>query len=723
MKKKFVCIKQHDSSDCGAACLASIAWYYNLRQPLSVIRGFASTDARGTNVLGIVQAAEKLGFAAKGVRGNQQALADIVLPAIAHLAHENRMQHFVVVYAATRTHITIADPALGISRVPLDEFLKIWTGVLILLSPSPNFVPGVFKESNLHRLYTLIKPYPSLLYESILSAVVYTLLGFSTTLYIQYLIDYVFPDSNRQLLNALSIAMIALLGFRTFFGWSRQLLLLHLSQKIDASLILGYYKHLLKLPQFFFDTRRVGEIISRVNDAVKIRVALSSVTLTIVVDGMIIVCAFGLMFVYAWKLALAAVLILPAFLALYWGLAGHIKKTQREIMERSSELQAHMVSSVNGASTIKIFQTEAINNLITELSFVKTLRAVWRSGMQSLINVNGSELISGLALVLLLWMGGGLVIDGECSIGELMSFYTLIVFVTGPAGRMIGVSQTMQDALIAADRLFDIMALETEEMCHTGKLRLRDLSFDSIEFVNVSFRYGTRAMVLNGATFSIAMGKMTAIVGESGSGKSTIVKLLQGLYPLKEGDIRFGGVSVHDIELNDLRAYSSAVPQEIELFHGTIVTNVACGEIEPNYQRVAEACALSGADKFICHLPDSWNSLIGEHGTNLSGGERQRLALARALYRLPKLLILDEATSSLDSESERIIQQVLRQLLDQGTTVIAIAHRLSTIMDADKIIVVDKGKIIEEGTHVTLLQRDSKYRSLWSRQIPFALTQ
>lgn len=719
--KKFICIQQTDSSDCGAACLASIAWHYGMKMPLSTIRSYAKTDARGTNVLGVVMAAEELGFAAKGVRGNAQALMEIPLPAIAHVVMENGLQHFVVLYRISQKLATVADPAKGLSTMPVELFMKEWTGVLILLAPGPKFERGDYKESNWSRFMKLVKPYPRFIAESLIGAVMYTVLGFTTALYIQYLVDDVFPDMNRQLLTMLSLAMIVLTGFRIFFGWARQILLLQLSQKIDATLVLGYYQHILKLPQTFFDTRRIGEIISRVNDAMKIRYAISSVSLTIIVDGLVVAGGFLFMFLYSWKLAAAATIMIPALLFLFFLLKDAIRKTEREIMERSSELQAHLVSSINAASTIKVFQAEPFNNLATERSFVQTLRAVWRSGIQGLINANGSEVITSLMVIGLLWMGGSLVMAGELSVGELMSFYTLIGIVTAPAGRIVGIHQTIQDALIAADRLFEIMAIETEETVHRGKFPLGTSAVDAIRFQHVSFRYGARAMVLDDASFTIPSGTMTAIVGESGSGKSTAAKLLSGLYPCTQGEIMFGSLNINDIPLHELRSYCGVVPQDIELFHGSVVSNIAYGDTDPDYQAVARACALSGAERFIRNLPHTWDTVLGEHGATLSGGERQRLALARALYRRPRLLILDEATSSLDSESECIIQEALRQLLGEGMTILAIAHRLSTIMNADKIIVLEKGRVVEEGTHQSLLSRKAKYSLLWKRQVPAAI--
>jgi ATP-binding cassette subfamily B protein len=725
-------IKQHDITDCGAACLATIAWWHDLKMPISRIREFAKTDRKGTTVLGMVQAAQQLGFAAQGVRGTPEALAEIPLPAVAHLVLENGLHHYVVVFRVTEQYVELADPARGLEKRPREEFMKQWSGVLMLLTPNMEFQHGDKRESTLQRFARLVRPYPAMLAEALVSAVVYTLLGFATALYVEHLMDSVFPDANEKLLHVLGVGMALILVFRAVFSWARSSLLIHVSQKIDATLILGYYKHILRLPQSFFDTRRVGEIISRINDAVKIREALSPASLTIVVDALVLVFSFVLMFVYSWKLALVAVATVPLFVLLFFALKGSIARTQRGMMEKNAELESQLVASVSGISTIKTVRAEAVSNLKTEKLFVELLGLVRRASYQGLTNSTMSEIIASAALLALLWIGGWLVVSNHLSVGELMSLYTLIGYVTGPASRLVGINQTIQDALIAADRLFEILTLETEDEAHSkhgvsgtsgvssvsGKhgFDLDPANVDAVRVADLSFRYGTRAKVLDGVSFTIPRGSMTAIVGESGSGKSTIAKLLQGLYPPSEGDIRFGAVSMRDVHLASVRQFVGAVPQNVELFHGTVLDNVTFGDAYPDYARAMQVCQLIGAHEFIQQLPYQWNTMLGEFGADLSGGQRQRIAIARALYHAPQMLVLDEATSALDSESEFAIQQALAALRSQGLTTLVIAHRLSTVASADQIVVMEAGKIVERGIHEELLRNEGKYYALWMRQ-------
>jgi ATP-binding cassette subfamily B protein len=503
--------------------------------------------------------------------------------------------------------------------------------------------------------------------------------------------------------------------------------LVHVSQKIDAALILGYYKHILRLPQSFFDTWRVGEIISRINDAVKIREAVSSASLTIVVDALVLLFSFALMFLYSWKLALVALGTAPLFLLLFFALKGSISRTQRGMMEKNAELESHLVASVSGIATIKSQQAEAVSNLKTERQFVELLGLVRRASYLGLTNAAVSEFIAGAALLALLWIGGWLVVQNHLSVGELMSLYTLIGYVTGPASRLVGIHQTVQDALIAADRLFEILTLETEDEEH-GKngvhIDLDGAIVEKIVLENLSFRYGARAKVLDEASFSIERGAMTALVGESGSGKSAIAKLLQGIYEPSEGAILFhtskGVAAADSIRLESLRRLVGSVPQNVELFHGTVLENITFGDAAPDYTRAMQICHFIGANEFIQKLPYQWNTILGEFGADLSGGQRQRLAIVRALYRQPQVLVLDlvldEATSALDSESEFAVQQALLALRAQGLTTLVIAHRLSTVVAADQILVMEQGRIIERGSHDELLRREGKYYALWMRQ-------
>lgn len=710
-------IKQRDITDCGAACLASVAAFYKLNLPVARIRQQAGTDQRGTNVQGMLEAAQKIGMVAKGVRGPFDSLSKIPLPGIAHVVLKNGLHHYVVIYKVGKGYIEFMDPGDGqMHKMPDEEFKEIWTGVLILMQPDDSFQPGNEKVSVKARFWHLIRPHRSVLVQALIGAVIYTILGLSTAIFVQKIVDFVLTDGNRGLLNLMGLIMMVILLMQVFVGTAKTFFTIKTGQAIDARLILGYYTHLLRLPQQFFDTMRVGEIISRINDAVKIRVFINDVSINLLVNVFIVIFSFVLMFTWYWKLALLMLLVIPLYLLIYFITNKLNKKVQRKLMEDSAELESQLVESINSISTIKRFGLEEHANTKTELRFIQLLRTVYKSGKNSVFSGTSSEFVSQLFTIILLWVGAGFVLDTEITPGELLSFYTLVGYFTGPVSGLIGMNKTIQDAVIAADRLFEIMDLDREE--HERQLTLSADKIGDIRFEEVHFRYGTRVQVFQGLNLSIPAGKLTAVVGESGSGKSTLLSLLQDIYPLQKGNIYIGDYALKYINLDSLRKLVSVVPQKIDLFAGNVVDNIAIGDYEPDMQRILDICTQLGILPFIESLPNGFATQLGENGATLSGGQKQRIAIARALYREPEILILDEATSSLDPTAEQYVQKAVEYLTAQQKTVIVIAHRLSTVQHAHKIMVLHEGELAEEGNHQELIAMKGRYYNLWAQQMP-----
>ena len=708
-------IKQRDITDCGAACLASVAGHYRLKIPVSRIRQIAGTDKRGTNALGMVTAAEQLGFDAKGVKGGVDALPKIPLPAIAHVVLKDGLQHYVVIYSVGKKKLTYMEPADGqMHTESIESFKEKWSGVLILLVPGEVFQEKNEKVSILKRFMFLIAPHKSVIAASLFGAIVYTLLGLSTSIYIQRITDNVFVNGNTNLLNLLSVGMILILLVQIFIGVSKGFFMLNTGQKIDARLILGYYKHLLKLPQRFFDTMRVGEIISRVNDAVKIRAFINDTVISLVVNVLIVIFSFGLMFIYSWQLALILLASIPLYTVIYLIVNKLNKKRERKLMEDAADLESQLVESLNSVRTIKQFGIEDFANVKTESRFIRLLDSVYKSTVNSFFSGNSSEFVSRIFTIIILWVGSYLVIDNTITPGQLMGFYALIAYFTSPAMSLIEANKTIQNAVIAADRLFEIMDLERESS--ENKIELMPENIGDIRFEDVSFSYGTRVDVFDNFNLTLKKGELTAIIGESGSGKTTLAAILQKLYPLKSGKILIGDININYIDNQSIRNIIGSVPQQLNLFSGNVIENIALGEFSPDLQRIVEICTNLGMLPFIEKMPNGFNTHIGENGASLSGGQKQRLAIARALYKNPEILILDEATSSLDSESESFVQNTIQQLKSQGKTIIIIAHRLSTVVNADTIIVLENGKVTEQGNHKKLLAEKGKYFEMWKKQ-------
>ena len=708
-------IKQHDIKDCGAACLASIGNYHKVNLPIARIRQFANTDKRGTNVLGIIEAAEKMGFTAKGVKGGIDSLDKIPLPAIAHVVVQEQLHHYIVIYKVEKNIITAMDPAFGkMQMYTFEEFQKIWTGVLILFAKNDDFKVYNEKTSPINRFWNLIQPHKTILVQALVGAILFTVLGLAMSIYIQKITDYVLVEGNRNLLNLLSIVMVVVILLQAYIGSKKSVFVMKTGQLIDAKLILGYYKHLLQLPQRFFDTMQIGEITSRINDAVKIRSFINEVAIEMIVNVFIVIFSFTVMFTYYWKLALVILLVIPFYAFIYFLLNKFNKKVERKIMENAAELQTQLVESITHIRTVKEFGIEDFSNIKTENSFVKLLFTTYKSGLNGVFAGTSTQFLASLFTIILMWIGSGYVIDREITPGELFSFYALIGYFTSPVASLIGMNKTAQNAMIAADRLFEIMDLEREET--ENKIELQRENIGDIKFENVTFRYGSRTEVFKNFNAVFRKNETTAIVGESGSGKTTLISLLQNLYPIKEGKIYIGDYDAQYIHYKSLRSCIGVIPQQLNLFSGNIIDNIALGDSFPNVQLVLDLSKQLGITEFVEKLSNGFNTQVGENGTMLSGGQKQRIAIARALYKNPEVLLMDEATSALDTKSEKIVKEVIDNFKAQGKTIIVIAHRLSTIANADTIIVMENGSIVETGNHQDLLTQKGKYFELWNTQ-------
>jgi len=510
--------------------------------------------------------------------------------------------------------------------------------------------------------------------------------------------------------------MVVLLVIQIILSMFKDVFLIRTGQEIDVRLILGYYKHLLKLPQRFYDSMRVGEILSRINDAVKIRLFINNTALNLMVNLFIVIFSFLLMFTYYWKLGLLMIGILPVYLLIFVITNKLNKKTERKIMESSADLESQLVESLNSISTIKLFGLESEMNSKTEYRFIKLLKNGYRSSLNEVFSQSSTQGISSLFTILLLWVGSYYVLAKELTPGELFSFYAIIGYFTGPVSGLISSNKTIQNALIAADRLFEVFDLETEasENC----VSFDKVTIEQIRFKNVTFGYNNKGLVFSSLNLSFKKGEITAIVGESGSGKSTLIHLIQGLYFLEKGNILLNEQDIKYISKSSLRNIISIVPQKIHLFDGSLIENIALGALNVDMEKVLHICTSLKMMDFIEDLPQGFNTYIGENGATLSGGQKQRVAIARALYRDPEVLILDEATSSLDSESDAGLQKIIVDLRKKNKTIILISHRLLSLSIADKIMVLKNGKLVQSGHHEKLILEKGAYQTLWSKQFP-----
>ncbi|MFP3414299.1 peptidase domain-containing ABC transporter [Bacillus sp. SIMBA_074] len=718
VRKKFRCIKQHDLKDCGPACLAMISRHYGLSISISKIREVAGTDLHGTNIKGLLAAANSLDFDTKGVKATSvDALQEIPLPAIAHVIMDGGLLHYVVIHKVKNGKIYVADPAQGLVTYTLVDFCQIWQGILVLLTPRQNFQKGKKSEGTLFRFFSLLRPQMSLLFPLFIASIFFNIFGFAGAFYFKFLIDDIVTNQLLQTLHIVSIGIVILYFFKVLLSYFRTHLILYLSRRIDIQLMLGYYRHVVGLPMNFFETRKVGEIISRFMDASKIREALSTITITLMIDTVMVFLGGILLYVQSSTLFVVTLLLIPFYIGVIFLFHKPYQTINRNEMESSAKLTSYLVESLNGIATIKSYNAEREVFFQTESRFVNLLRHIFKRGMVS--NLQGS-IKMGLALIggtVILWVGAMQVLKGNMTMGELITYNALLGYFLNPIENLIGIQPTMQTALVAGERLNEILDLDGEkDETEQRKVSPKILS-GKIACLNATFRYGTRKNVLQNINFSIQPGHQVAFVGESGSGKTTIAKLLMNYYELQKGDIYYDDFHIKEINRTALRDRIAYVSQESFFFSGSIYDNLRFGlERMLSLEEVIQACKDACAHEFICDLPLRYETSLEENASNLSGGQRQRLAIARALLKKPDIIILDEATSNLDSTTEKYITDMLKDLGSKGITVIMIAHRLSTIQHANQIFVMEKGNIIEEGPHEELLLQKGEYYRLWKNQ-------
>ncbi|MBD2417611.1 peptidase domain-containing ABC transporter [Anabaena cylindrica FACHB-243] len=712
--RRYPFFAQQSASDCGAACLVMVSRYWGKRFSVNRLRDIANVDRNGASLRGLLTAAESLGFATRPVKASLNQLAKQKLPAIAHWEGK----HYIVVYEITSKHVIVADPAIGQRTLSHLEFKADWTGYTLLLQPTAMLKEAKDTSTPFWQFFELLKPHSLIMLEVFIASIFIQIFGLITPLFTQLILDRVVVQRSELTLTAVGIGLLLFSFFRVAMMGLRQYLLDHMANRIDLALIVGFIRHTFRLPLSFFESRYVGDIISRVQENRKIQRFLSGEASSILLDLFTVFIYVGLMLWYSWKMALLALVIVPPFALLALIATPFLQRISREIFNAVAKESSYLIEALTGLRTVKATAVE------------QTVRWHWEELLNKEVKTNFSgqiisnrlqifsNLIQSLATTGLLWYGAYLVIQNELTIGQLVAFNMLLGNIITPFQRLIVLWNQLQEVVIAVERINDVLDTEPEEdLQHQPRQNLPQLK-GNIRFDNVTFRYHPESdiNIIENLSFEIKPGQMVALVGRSGSGKTTLSKLVLGLYPPTDGKVLIDGQDITSISLRSLRQHVGVVDQDTFLFGGTIRENISLGHPGVPLIEVIEAAQLAGADEFIKKLPMGYETQIGEGGGLLSGGQRQRIAIARALLGNPRLLILDEATSHLDTESERIIQQNLNTIL-KGKTTLVIAHRLSTVKNADLILVLDRGVLIESGNHEELMSKRGHYFYLNQQQL------
>jgi ATP-binding cassette subfamily B protein len=714
VSRRYPFYAQQSASDCGAACLVMIGRYWGKKFSVSRLRDLANVDRNGASLKGVATAAESLGFTTRPVKASLDRLARQNLPAIAHWEGK----HYIVVYQVTKDSVIVGDPAIGQRNLDHAEFKEGWTNYVLLLQPTALLKEAPETSTPFWQFFELVKPHGVVLLEVFIASLLIQIFGLITPLFTQLLLDRVVVQQSQLTLTAVGLGLLIFGWFQVAMTGLRQYLLDHTANRVDLSLIVGFINHTFRLPLGFFESRYVGDIIARVQENHKIQRFLTGEALSIVLDLLTVFIYVGLMFWYSWKMALLTLVIVPPFVILALVATPFLKRISREIFAAHAEETGYLIQSLTGIRTVKSMAVEQSVQWNWEDFFGKAIKKNFSGQVISNRLQIFSATIENTTRTALLWFGAWLVIRNELTIGQLVAFNMLLGNVINPFKRLIVLWNELQEVIIAIERINDVIDTDLEEDLQDSNCSSLPPLRGQIRFDKVTFRYHPESKLntIENLSFTVEPGQTIALVGRSGSGKTTISKLLLGLYPATEGKIYLDGYDLANISLRSLREQVGVVDQDTFLFGGTIRENIAISQPHADLETIIAAAQQAGAHEFIQDFPMGYETQIGEGGGLLSGGQRQRIAIARALLGNPPLLILDEATSSLDAESERIIQNNLNQILHNRTTFV-IAHRLSTVRNADLILVLDRGIVVESGTHEALMAKRGHYFYLNQQQL------
>ena len=715
---RYTYVKQHDATDCAAACLAMVCLHYKKETTITRLRDMMGTDLKGTNLLGLSKCADSLGFSSQAVRVDKEGfLSEYTLPAIANVLTKEGLSHFVVIFKITDKFVVIGDPAKDLVRMEIEDFYKSFTGAMLILKPNNEFSKGKIKgEKIFHRYLRLLWPQKKLFFYGILASFLMTLLGIVSSIFNNVIYDEILPYKQENLLKMILLVFLGVSIVQITIDFVRQWMMMHLSIRIDIPLILGYFEHIYKLPMKFFATRKIGDITTRFTDAFTIKDIFTNIALTLIMDiGMALVTGIILFNMNSSLFAINVFMTIISILLVFIFKQPY-KIINEEQMQQSSVLNSQILEGLRAVETIKGNANEDTELENIEKEYIKSLRISYKEGMLS--NVQGviSDAISGIGNLVLTYVGIMQVIDGSVTLGSMMAFMTLSSYFMDPVGRLVSLQLSIQEANISMKRISEIMDYEREqESDYEQNYQEMEKIKGDVQLKNITFRYGNRKPVLNNVSFSIPQGKKVALVGASGSGKSTIAKLLLKYYEPETGEITIDGVDISEFKNDSLRHAISYVPQNIELFSKSIYDNIRISRMNATLDEVKEAAKAADAHDFIKKLPMQYQTFLEEAGNGLSGGEKQRIALARAFLKKNEFYILDESTSNLDFATENIIFDMIYNKF-RNKSMLIIAHRLATIKNCDEIIVLDKGNIVEQGTHEELIKMKGEYYKLWEMQ-------
>ena len=713
-KRTFV--PQIDARDCGVAALASIAKFYGSDFSLAHLRELAKTNKEGTTALGIVKAADEMGFETRPVQADKTLfdMSDVPYPFIVHVNKEGKLQHYYVVYQTKKDYLIIGDPdpSVKITKISKERFFSEWTGVAIFLAPKPSYQPHKDKKNGLLSFLPLIFKQKSLIAYIVLSSLLVTIINIGGSYYLQGILDEYIPNQMKSTLGIISIGLIITYILQQAMSFSRDYLLTVLSQRLSIDVILAYIRHIFELPMSFFATRRTGEIISRFTDANSIIDALASTILSLLLDVSILILVGSVLLAQNPNLFLLSLISVPIYMFIIFSFMKPFEKMNHDVMQSNSMVSSAIIEDINGIETIKSLTSEENRYQNIDSEFVDYLEKSFKLTKYSILQTNLKQGTKLVLNIFILWLGAQLVMSSKISIGQLITFNTLLSYFTTPMENIINLQTKLQSAKVANNRLNEVYLVESEFQVQENPVHSNFLMGD-IEFDDLSYKYGFGRDTLTDINLTIKEGDKVSLVGVSGSGKTTLAKMIVNFFDPYKGQITINHQDIKNIDKKILRRHINYLPQQAYIFNGSILENLTLGGNSMISQEdILKACELAEIRQDIERMPMGYQTQLSD-GAGLSGGQKQRIALARALLTKSPVLILDEATSALDVLTEKKVIDNLMSLTDK--TILFVAHRLSIAERTNRVIVLDQGKIIEVGSHQELIQAQGFYHHLFNK--------
>lgn len=702
-------VKQRESTDCGVAALQMVFLYYNKHIDINKLRQCVGTDSLGTSMRGLEKGAKLANFEVKIIKIKDRNLKKgFTLPSIAHIMLSNGGTHYVVVTKIKNNHVYFNDPVGIRKKITIKDFNLISDGIFMLLYPESSQVDESLigdKKNKVYKLYyNLLKKQKGIVIQAIIASLLLTGLGIIFSFFNKYLMDEIIPYKLESTLLLYCIVFFILYLLNHFLTFIRSVFLLYLSQKLDLDIVLDYFKHILRLPMNFFEIKRVGDIITRFTDSMTIKTILLEVTLGILIDvisliiSMIILMNISIeLFVIICIVALFNAILIYLFKKPY-------ENFNKKSMELNAKLNSTLIEAISNIETVKAHSYENILLEKIEEDFIPTLRLSFKQGMVTNIQSILAGLFNSIGNLILTYIGVKLIFKGDMSIGTYLSFISLSSFFMSPIMRFIALQLQIQEVQIASDRMNELLQFEEEKRSGVIVDKINEISFS-----NVSLRYGERKKVLNNINLTIKQGEKVAIVGKNGSGKSTLLKLLMGIRLNDQGEVKFNGLNLEDIDILNLRKNMSYIPQKADLFTGTVKDNL-CMNSSVSFDKMISICKMLGCDDFISKLPHRYLTILTEN-INISSGEKQKIALARGVINDADILLMDESTSNMDLISEKLMYDSILEYYN-NRTVIVVSHRVASIKNFDKIVVLNNGEIEAIGEHRNLLEISNTYKEL-----------